>query len=378
MGRQFHQEIDSLRKSGACKEALDLARYAYSQMSGHRLIKRSYSWAIYSYLKLKCAQVNKALQKRELSDMDLLESKHPRVIEVNQLCREYRINKLETADLCFSLILRLLCRFSLPPLGMYGLIKWSKSLGLRDEDYRREKQENSRGSAEILLVLIASRLESLVIACDQIDPEHKVFERFEVVDLAKFAAALHAHAYEKCLDLSQKQRVDLAWTTCWLYRRSQSFTEGLNWSLKCFRANYSTPSLWWEVALCLAKDHQNNEVVQGLEKSTVSINMSSALACALHASIEAKKQGVDELQIVHLYAKVALWSYHLDYRLESRALLTIAIETIRKNKGKVPFKWVEILSELGGELADPTAKYQLFAKQASLDAKAWLDHQFGV
>ena len=118
--------------------------------------------------------------------------------------------------------------------------------------------------------------------------------------------------------------------------------------------------------------------MQGLEKSTVSINMSSALACALHASIEAKAQGVDELQLVHLYAKVALWSYHLDYQLESRALLTIAINTVRINAGKVPFKWVETLSELGGELNDPMGKYLPFAKQASLNAKAWLDHQLEV
>ena len=376
MGRKFHHEIDSLRKSGAYKEALDLARYAHSRMSDHRLLKRSYSWAMYSYLKLKCAQIHEALKQREFSTLALLDSQQSRVIEVNQLCREYRINKLLTADLCFSLILRLLCRFDVPPLGLYGLIKWSRSAGLRSEDYEPEALENSRVQREPLLLLLAFRLEALVEACAQIDSEHRVFEKLNVEDLATFTARLHIHTYEKTLGLSAQQKTKLLWNICWLYRRGQSFSEGLKWGINCFKSNYAPPSLWWEIALCLAKDHQNNETILSLENTVISHDLSSALACALHASIEAKKNEVDELQLVHLYAKSALWTYHLNYHLEARALLTIAIDIVKQNKCKIPFKWVSTLSELGGVVASPLNIYIPFAKQASLDANSWLAHQF--
>ena len=52
MTRKFHIEVDERRRAGDIKGALDLARYAHGELSNHQLLKRSYAWALYSYLKL--------------------------------------------------------------------------------------------------------------------------------------------------------------------------------------------------------------------------------------------------------------------------------------------------------------------------------------
>lgn len=375
MGRKFQHEIDSLRKSGAYKEALDLARYAHSQMSEHRLLKRSYAWAIYSYLKLKCAQVNELLNRHELSAIALIESKHPRVIEVNQLCREYRINKLSTADLCFSLLLRLLCRFELPPLGLYGLLKWSRSTGLRPEDYQVEINEKTGEKREPLLLVIAHKLEALVQACEHIDQEHPIFNKLHLKEMVEFVARLHIHSYESKLESTAQQKLRLLWTACWLYRRAGLFDQALKYGLLCFKSEYTPPSLWWEYALCLAQDSHNNETIYTLDQTALSKELSSALGCALYASQQARDNGINELHLVHLYAKIAVWAYHLDYLNEARILLTIAITLTEQNKQKVPFKWVATLSELGGPIMGSINLPADFIQQGTRDAQAWLSHK---
>ena len=369
--RKYHQEVDELRKAGALKEALDLARYAHSQLPEHRLIQRSYGWAIYSYLKQKCRELDTELKNGGLHHRQLVEATSTRVVEVNQLCREYRSRKLMTNDLCFSLILRRLCRFDPPPLGLYGLLKWARSKGLRTEDYKEEPVDHTNEKRPILLYLLAGRLSSLVSVLDEELAPSKALQSLDVGEVASFAARVHIHAHKECIDPAH----ELAWGACWLSRRGGEYSEGVKWGLVLLSNAQYPPSVWWEIALCLAEEDQSYKLLKKVSPSKNALNLNHAFPCALAATHEARAQGVDEGLLANVYARAGFWAYCLGHLQQARALLTWAIKIRTQRKQKLPFDWVSFLNDLGGELVDVSSLLVQLDQQTYQQAQSWLKAQ---
>ena len=234
--RKFHLEIDERRKSGDLKGALDLARYAHAQLPHHQLIKRSYAWALYSYLKQKISSnlpllssddwtPNRVQSKSDHLKPQLL-SDHPRRREINLLCREYRRHKLPTSDLCLSLFLRQLCRIHPAPLGLYGLLKWTEITGLRSEDHIVDPE---RPHAPPLIGTLALKLSSIVSLLDQ-ERVAGLNSRVEPEQVATLSAQL----YETLITSEQHSDhntyawfMPSIWGACRLNRRSGRFNNGL-------------------------------------------------------------------------------------------------------------------------------------------------------
>jgi hypothetical protein len=369
--RKYHQEVDELRKTGALKEALDLARYAHSQLPEHRLLQRSYGWAIYSYLKQKCRGLEAELKKGDLHHRQLVEATSTRVVEVNQLCREYRLRKLMTNDLCFSLILRRLCHFDPPPLGLYGLLKWARSTGLRAEDYKEEPVNNTAEKRPILLYLLASRLSSLVSVLDEELAPSMALQSLDVREVASFAAKVHIHAHKECVS----PPYELAWGACWLSRRGGEYSEGVKWGLVLLSNSEYPPSVWWEVALCLAEESQSYKTLKKVSLGQNVLNLNYAFPCALAATHEARTQGVDEGLLANVYARAGFWAYYLGHLQSARALLTWAIKIRTQRKQKIPFDWVSFLNDLGGELIDISSLLSELDQRTYQQAQSWLKAQ---
>lgn len=371
--RKFHQEVDELRKSGAYKEALDLARYAYSKLPEHNLLKRSYSWAVYTYLKHKCSLLKEVIIQGDLSREQVVIATDRRVLELNQLCREYRIHKLLVKDLCFSLILRQLCKFDPPPLGLYGLVKWSRSKGLRDEDYKEEvfSHKETSKSYPPLVHTLAIRLESLTSVIDRESTQSRTLELVNIEELAAFAAKVCMHAHDRC----EPKNNDMLWRGCWLSRRGAQYENGIQWGIRILKLKNYSPSVWWEIAQCLAEESAWHSLTQSMAIKKSNPQVNHAISCALVGAHEARNLGINELDLVHLYARTALWFYRIGELISARALLTWAIQILKDHMQKIPYDWVTTLDQLGGSLNDYWPHLSAIDQQKHRQAYDWLNAQ---
>ena len=374
--RKFHQEIDDLRKSGSFKEALDLARYAYSKLPEHKLLKRSYSWAVYNYLKYKCTVLKEALSSGELKPSQLLNATDRRVIELNQLCREYRIHKLIVKDLCFSLILKQLCKFDPPPLGLYGLLKWSKSTSLREEDYETEifDYKDKRIVQPPLVYRLARGLANLTLMIDQEPLSNPLLQSVNIVELAVFTSKVCVHAYQRC----EPKRHEMLWEGCRLSRRGAEFETGIEWGVILLRQKEYPPEVWWEVAQCLAEESHWESLTKSMTIQSQNDQLSHAVSCALAGAHQARNQGLDEQNLVHVYARTAVWFSRIGDLITARALLTWAIKVLKDSPQKIPYDWVMTLDQMGGELHDYWPHLMTVDQQSYRQANDWLKGQKNI
>jgi len=382
--RNFHLEIDERRQSGDLKGALDLARYAHAQLSQHQLIKRSYAWALYSYIKYKIINNLNELSSTALPHHDQhttssspphLLSDLPRRREINLLCREYRRHKLLTADLCFSLILHQLCRISPAPLGLYGLLNWAGISGLRDEDTLVNPDHPERPP---LIFTLAIHLSSLVNCLDQ-ERVAGLTPRIAPSKVATLAARLCDHLIQitplSCTD-QPPWSIPSIWGACWLSRRAAQFQQSLIWADLLMHAGRSTPELWWEVAQSLAEEeyiplllthqgklttqldsslssHSEHITSREVQTQTRQDRLKDALACALRSTYEARSRGISEIDLTEIYARAGYWSGLLRNYPLAQSLLWWSIEVRQRADVPSPYIWTELLIQYGGSHSEP-------------------------
>ena len=195
---------------------------------------------MYSYLKHKVNSMLAELREGHHSPSDLVSANKPRVIELNRLCREYRVQRLLTSDLCFSLILRTLCRLTPPPLGLYGLLKWARSSGLRSEDYQAYEGQNLTPQNRVphppLILVLARRMESLTLAIDQCDQDSPSLAKLQDGEVASLTAKIYLHADNSLIEDARSNigegESSLLWHALWLSRRAGDYEQGLTCALK--------------------------------------------------------------------------------------------------------------------------------------------------
>ena len=368
--RKYHQEIDQLRKTGAYKEALDLARYAFAQRPGSSVLKGSYSWAIYSYIKQKKSMVISHLKEGDLHPAQLIDASHPRVIELNQLCREYRLQKLLVNDLCFSLILRQLCQLKPAPLGLYGLLAWSRSAGLREEDYLPESHYTGRGESRPLILDLAHSMAYLSAALDDTLTQTEAIRSLDKTALVELTANLHLHAYKK-VDTAP---IELLLEGCWLSRRAGLFHQGIETAISLMHIGNFSPRLWWEIALCLAEVKQvEAQSLQFSHNGHSLLHLSNAFYCGLYAVKKAISQGSEHTHFIINYAQLASWAKALKLLTEARYLLSYAIELSKQVGQPFPFKWEAVLNELGGAFDTPLVSLNMLFEKSNSQARGWLE-----
>lgn len=383
--KRSHQEVDELRKRGAFKEALDLARYAHSQTPNHRILKKSYRWALYSYLKSKISQAQEQAQQGLLTPQEIVNASQPRIIEINQLCREYRVQKLDTANLCYSLLLRSLCRLSPPPLGLYGLLKWSRSSGLRSEDYEEHEvvHKDLESSEPIILppliTLLARSLESLTIAIDQCTETSAILSSLAEGEVASLAAKVYLRAEEKlsaeAMASQNLGEANFIWRALWLSRRAGEFEQGHVCALKLLTQANPPASTWWELALCLAMQSKIDPYVMCLDQGKRSDDLKSAYFCALNSIVQAKKSGLTDSVMIKVYACIGYWAYELGLHQEARASLTWAIELTEQLSLPVPYSWVRDLALIGGRLSHSIDIFSEMRIEMNKYVPYWLNAQ---
>lgn len=419
MGRSFHLEIDERRRSGDIKGALDLARYAHSQLSSHQLLKRSYGWALYAYLKHKItahsAELSSPLAitdlERHTVDHRTLISEQPRRREINLLCREYRRHKLPVTDLCFSLFTRQLCRIQPAPLGLYGLMKWADIDGMRTDDLVADPE---RPHEPPLLLMLADHLTSLIITLDhervggltpQADPMKvsglvaRCYERLlepispppepevepTTQEVVKGEAFQNGEQYvQKASSSPHEPKPDtqsrhyLMWSACWTRRRAGDYRQSLKWADRLAQLRSPTPELWWEIAQAIAEEAIIPSVLTSLgetnERSVTSARsgdtntsqdqLRRALSCALRAAHEARQRGVEERVFAELYARASYWASHIGDNQVAGALIWWAIELRHISQVAYPYSWRSLSQALGGKPADPWGVLSAALKEA--------------
>ena len=401
--RKFHLEIDERRRSGDLKGALDLARYAHAQVPQHQLVKRSYAWALYSYLKHKITSSLSELSSSEwMSTRDAshvpsthqLLSDHPRRREINLLCREYRRHKLPVDDLCLSLTLRQLCRFSPAPLGLYGLLNWAELKGLRSEDHQVDPEYPEQPP---LTFTLAQQLCTLINHLDQ-ERVSGFTSRIEPTRVAKLAAQLYMSIINE--DLSSEDEytpwiISSLWGACWVNRRAGHFKRGLHYACLLVQFNQETPETWWELAQIAAREahipmvltHQGKVNLQpaphppqseddsawaDLRSPVRQTALNDAISLALRCAHEARSRGVNEVNLSEIYARAGYWSGLLrDYSL-AQSLMWWSIELRRQNHLPSPYTWTELLIQYGGAPSEPWPRLRSALHHAITHTQRWM------
>ena len=381
----LHHEVDELRKSGALKEALDLARYAHSKTPKHKLLKRSYSWSVYSYLKHKVSSSLEELRQGQLTSGNLVSANKPRVIELNQLCREYRVQRLLTSDLCFSLILRTLCRLTPPPLGLYGLLKWARSAGLRSEDYQAYEGQNSTHQNTVLhpplILLLARGMESMTVAIDQCDQNSPALAKLDDGEVASLTAKVYLHANDSLSEDARSSigegELSLLWRALWLSRRAGDHEQGLTCALELISKDRSLASTWWELAQCLARYKRVDPYKMTLKGGAHSSHneLKTSYYCALKSISLAQANGLGESKIVIVYAQAAYWAHSLGLMIESQVLLSRAIQLLESYAQPIPYSWVRDLSHLGGSSHHLNEVFEGINDEIDRYLASWLSRQ---
>ena len=401
--RAYHKEIDELRRSGAFKEALDLARYAHGERREHRLIKRSYAWALYAYLKIKIqralsdpADVSHLTSYRLASttggrDAPLI-NEHPRRREINLLCREYRVAKLAVSDLCLSLILGQLCRLSPPPLGLFGLTRWAQSSALRPEDLISPSEHPQLPP---LARRVTRGLTQMISYLDQEralrEPDFKLpLDSSEIAELT-----LNLIHQQRTEDLSHDLTHERAsrWALCELNRRAAYFDESLRWGVSLLgdtiRPHQDDAELWWELAQTLAAESETPSALtfggvavarslltQGWPVYTPERReqLSQARALALRATHCARAQGVYEVALAEVYARIGFWSAILGETDSAQAFLWWAVEVSRRYRQPSPYSWSAMLNTYDAPSVEPWDTLRVTFTSALDDSARWLDH----
>lgn len=365
---QYHHKIDTLRKAGETKNAIDLARFAYSKTPNHRLLKKSYAWAIYSHLKVRSSSLVGPLSG------NTLDAEHKDVIAINALCREYRKAQLPTRDLCFSLILKRLSDLSVYILGLYELMKWGRSAGLRPEDYALEEDS----SAQLpLIISIAERLEGFVSALDQASHLRTEYS-YDVDEIALFTFRVHLHLFEREAPLYDLHRIH--WSAGWLARRAGQFNQGIELLLSRFFSERSSPEVIWELSQCVAEEAVTPPALlwEAVVSSVTPVHfdhkerLRDARALATYSARQARGVGISELTLSDLYARVGYWSALIDEPERSRAMLSWATEVRLSAQVEYPYAWSVILDQVGGPLRDPWTILKGLDEEGEARASEWI------
>ena len=326
---KYHHKIDKLRKEGRVKEAIDLARFASAQLPSHRLIKQSYAWAVYSYLKEKGEEV----QGQDRSQL----------VKVEQLCREYRRAKLGVGELCYSLILRRLCMIKPVPLGLFHLVSWSRSQGFRSEDYL---PESGYRDPIPLIDLIAMCLAELVTDLERGDDLQE-----NIQAIAHLSYQVQVHLLERRRETKNEQV--LTWRAGWLARRAGLFDQALDLLYSLVSAD-PLPEVLWEIAQCIAREASSPSQLRVIHTSEPTVSVGSdrlhlARAVALAAAHHAREKNMSEEKLAYVYARSAYWSSQCEEIDRARALMGWAIELKKQKRQVSPYAWTALLNQWGGE-----------------------------